>query len=330
MVTADAESIAAAVQVTDSPTRRRPAGLDLAVADSAGEPCLSPFRSQAALAISASSEPCPSPPRSPRSTELGGISEPLAPTLLCLACLSTIQISVCIFCIVVNGGFESIRNNPLLGPSGSTLYICGALVPKAGQHWRLLSSALMSAGLVHLLPVLLLQRYIVIPFESQWGFWHSLEVVLVSCISGSLLCAAFGDGSQLTVGLLNPLCGQAAARLLSCPGSPYAGKGQGAGSAAARLHWKITAFFLLGLLLLSVFTPFLDLYGHLGGMLGGLAVSSMQLAPWPSEQRCEASVLRVLSVIGALSMWSCSIVLISTCTNCNEQPRILDLESVSI
>ncbi|KAE9459516.1 hypothetical protein C3L33_08575, partial [Rhododendron williamsianum] len=70
--------------------------------------------------------------------------------------------------------FEPLRENPLFGPSSSTLEKLGALewnkVVHEHQGWRLISCIWLHAGVIHLLANMLSLVFIGIRLEQQFGF----------------------------------------------------------------------------------------------------------------------------------------------------------------
>ncbi|XP_024198755.1 RHOMBOID-like protein 1 isoform X2 [Rosa chinensis] len=92
--------------------------------------------------------------------------------------------------------FQPFKENPLLGPSSSTLDKMGALeVQKMihGRHqaWRLLSCMWLHAGVFHVLANMLSLVFIGIRLEQEFGFVRIGLVYVISGFGGSLLSALF-------------------------------------------------------------------------------------------------------------------------------------------
>ncbi|RYR37586.1 hypothetical protein Ahy_A09g042463 [Arachis hypogaea] len=70
--------------------------------------------------------------------------------------------------------FQPLRENPLLGPSSSTLRKMGGLewdnVVNKHQAWRLVTCIWLHAGIIHLLANMLSLVFIGIRLEQQFGF----------------------------------------------------------------------------------------------------------------------------------------------------------------
>lgn len=73
--------------------------------------------------------------------------------------------------------FEPLKENPLFGPSSSTLQKLGALewdrVVHEHQGWRLITCIWLHAGVIHLLANMLSLVFIGIRLEQQFGFGMS-------------------------------------------------------------------------------------------------------------------------------------------------------------
>ncbi|XP_047176306.1 uncharacterized protein LOC124843572 [Vigna umbellata] len=80
--------------------------------------------------------------------------------------------------------FELMQENPLLGPSYSTLTKMGALrwdnVENGHQGWRLVTCIWLHAGIIHLLANMLSLVFIAIRLEQQFGFVRIGVIYLVT------------------------------------------------------------------------------------------------------------------------------------------------------
>ncbi|KVH95453.1 Peptidase S54, rhomboid [Cynara cardunculus var. scolymus] len=99
--------------------------------------------------------------------------------------------------------FQPLKENPLFGPSSSTLEKLGALernkVVDDHQAWRLVSCIWLHAGVVHLLANMLSLVFIGIRLEQQFGFVRVGLLYMVAGIGGSILSALFIT-SNISVG----------------------------------------------------------------------------------------------------------------------------------
>nr|XP_028944199.1 RHOMBOID-like protein 1 isoform X2 [Malus domestica] len=91
--------------------------------------------------------------------------------------------------------FQPFKENPLLGPSSTTLEKMGALdaqrVVHQHQGWRLISCMWLHAGVFHVLANMLSLVFIGIRLEQEFGFVRIGFLYLMSGFGGSLLSALF-------------------------------------------------------------------------------------------------------------------------------------------
>ncbi|XP_058109622.1 RHOMBOID-like protein 1 isoform X2 [Magnolia sinica] len=116
----------------------------------------------------------------------------------------------CILRFLGRFSFQSLKENPLFGPSSSTLEKMGALeVSKVvGGHegWRLITCIWLHAGVVHILANMLSLIFIGIRLEQEFGFVRIGMLYVISGFGGSLLSALFIQ-SSISVGASGALFG---------------------------------------------------------------------------------------------------------------------------
>ncbi|GER44544.1 rhomboid family protein [Striga asiatica] len=112
--------------------------------------------------------------------------------------------------------FQPLRENPLFGPSSSTLQKLGALdwnmIVHQNQAWRLITCIWLHAGVIHLLANMLSLVFIGIRLEQQFGFVRVGPIYLLSGIGGSVLSSLFIQKS-ISVGASGALFGLLGAML---------------------------------------------------------------------------------------------------------------------
>ncbi|XP_051137149.1 RHOMBOID-like protein 2 isoform X2 [Andrographis paniculata] len=112
--------------------------------------------------------------------------------------------------------FQPLRENPLFGPSSSTLEKLGALdwikMVRHHQGWRLVTCIWLHAGVIHLLANMLSLVFIGVRLEQQFGFARVGVVYLLSGIGGSVLSSLFIQTS-ISVGASGALFGLLGAML---------------------------------------------------------------------------------------------------------------------
>ncbi|KAK9203672.1 hypothetical protein WN943_013928 [Citrus x changshan-huyou] len=192
--------------------------------------------------------------------------------------------------------FEPLKENPLFGPSSSTLQKLGALewdrVVHEHQGWRLITCIWLHAGVIHLLANMLSLVFIGIRLEQQFGFGlYSSErgsnmspgkvsgidlyalvrvgfVYLLSGFGGSILSALFIQRS-ISVGASGALFGLLGAMLseLLANWSIYTNK------AAALL----TLVVIIAINLAVGILPHVDNFAHIGGFMAGFLLGFVLL-----------------------------------------------------
>ncbi|KAK1438650.1 hypothetical protein QVD17_04459 [Tagetes erecta] len=168
--------------------------------------------------------------------------------------------------------FQPLKENPLFGPSSSTLEKLGALewdkVVNDHQAWRLVSCIFLHAGVVHLLANMLSLVFIGIRLEQQFGFIRVGILYMLAGIGGSILSALFIT-NNISVGASGALFGLLGAMLseLLTNWTIYANK------AAALFTLVIIILVNLAVGML----PHVDNFAHIGGFLTGFLLGFVLL-----------------------------------------------------
>ncbi|XP_065879673.1 RHOMBOID-like protein 1 [Euphorbia lathyris] len=229
--------------------------------------------------------------------------------------------------------FESMKTNPLLGPSSSTLEKMGALdvdkVVQKHQAWRLISCIWLHAGVFHILANMLSLVFIGIRLEQEFGFIRIGLVYIISGFGGSLLSALFIQ-SGISVGASGALFGLLGGMLseLITNWTIYAN--------------KLAALFTLVLIIvinLAVgILPHVDNFAHIGGFLSGFFLGFVFLIRpqfgWVNQKACPPGytappakskhktyqyVLLVLSLTILIIGFTVGLVTLLRGTNLNER-----------
>ncbi|XP_038978099.1 RHOMBOID-like protein 2 isoform X2 [Phoenix dactylifera] len=168
--------------------------------------------------------------------------------------------------------FQPLRENPLIGPSSSTLEKLGALdwdkLVHQHQGWRLVTCIWLHAGVVHLLANMLSLIFIGIHLEQQFGFVRIGIIYLLSGFGGSVLSSLFIRNS-ISVGASGALFGLLGAMLseLITNWTIYTNK------AAALLTLLVIIVINLAVGIL----PRIDNFAHIGGFLTGFLLGFVLL-----------------------------------------------------
>ncbi|KAL6337037.1 hypothetical protein AAG906_036351 [Vitis piasezkii] len=160
--------------------------------------------------------------------------------------------------------FQPFKENPLLGPSSSTLQKMGALdvsrVVDRHQGWRLITCIWLHGGVFHLLANMLSLLVIGIRLEQEFGFVKVGLLYVISGFGGSLLSGLFIQ-ENISVGASGALFGLLGGMLseLITNWSIYANK----------LAAFLTLVIIIAINLAVGILPHVDNFAHIGGFLSG-------------------------------------------------------------
>ncbi|XP_062185328.1 RHOMBOID-like protein 2 [Phragmites australis] len=200
--------------------------------------------------------------------------------------------------------FQPLRENPLLGPSATTLNKYGALdwqkVVHGNQAWRLESCTWLHAGLIHLLANMISLIFIGVRLEQQFGFWKVGLVYLVSGFGGSVLSVLF-IGKGVSVGASGALMGLLGAMLseLITNWTIYTNR------FAAMMNLIIITAVNLALGIL----PHVDNFAHIGGFATGFFLGFVLLIqpqfrwleqPLGSKSKSKYNAYQIILLVVAL------------------------------
>ncbi|KAL3524245.1 hypothetical protein ACH5RR_017079 [Cinchona calisaya] len=207
--------------------------------------------------------------------------------------------------------FQPLSENPLFGPSASTLEKLGALqwtkIVHQHQGWRLVSSFWLHAGIIHLISNMLCLALIGIRLEQQCGFVRIGAIYLLSGFGGSLLSSLFIQKS-ISVGASGALFGLLGAMLseLITNWSIYTNK-----------FAALVTILVVVLINLAVgVLPHVNNFAHIGGFLTGLLLGFVML-PRPQfgwiERQNRPADFRVKSKYKVYQyvLWLVSLVLLT-------------------
>ncbi|CAL9106457.1 unnamed protein product [Musa textilis] len=168
--------------------------------------------------------------------------------------------------------FQPIRQNPLLGPSSSTLEKMGALqwikVVHQNQGWRLVACVWLHAGLIHLLTNMFSLLFIGVRLEQQFGFVRIGVIYLLSGFGGSVLSALL---------LMNSISVGASGASFGLLGAMFS---------ELIINWTIYSNRVAALLTLLVIIiinlgiglfPHVDNFAHIGGFVSGFLLGFVLL-----------------------------------------------------
>lgn len=241
--------------------------------------------------------------------------------------------SSCIARFLGRFSFETFKENPLLGPSSSTLEKMGALevelVVHGHQAWRLISCIWLHAGVFHILANMFSLVFIGIRLEQEFGFVRIGLLYIISGFGGSLMSALFIK-SRISVGASGALFGLLGGMLseLITNWTIYANK----------LAALLTLVFIIIINLAVGILPHVDNFAHIGGFLSGFFLGFVFLIRpqfgWVSQRNTPPGyvvpaakskhkpyqyVLWVLSLVLLIAGYTVGLVVLLRGTDLNER-----------
>ncbi|GMI76498.1 RHOMBOID-like protein 3 [Hibiscus trionum] len=205
--------------------------------------------------------------------------------------------------------FQPLKENPLFGPSSSTLKEFGALewtkVAVNRQRWRLITCIWLHAGVIHLLVNMLTLVFIGIRLEQQFGFVRIGILYLVSGFGGSVLSSLFIRNNNISVGASGALFGLLGAMLseLVTNWTLYTNKAMA----------LLTLVLIIAVNLAIGIFPHVYNFAHIGGFLIGFLLGFVLLPRRPRfERRNLPAGTRLKSKYKAYQyvLWVVSVVLL--------------------
>lgn len=158
-----------------------------------------------------------------------------------------------------------------LDPSSGRLHELGALRGldvAGGEPWRLLTYSVLHGGIVHLVFNTMMLVWLGPMLERAYGWWRFLVIYLAGALGGAVLFCLLGDPRALCVGGSGALFGMMGAALVR---NMRAGRHLFSfldHDGPRQLIGLIVTNLVLGMLL-----PGVSNTAHVGGLLGGFAVT---------------------------------------------------------
>ena len=161
------------------------------------------------------------------------------------------------------------------------------LLVRAGQIWRIFTCMFLHAGIIHL-GLNMYSLYVVGPHvEDFFGKWKFLLIYLISGISGSLLSIGL-NGNVASVGASGAIFGLFGA--LAYFGYTYRGY------IGAMIKGQIGPIIVYNLLI-GLFIPGIDMWGHVGGLIGGV-ISAYMLGTIDNKKYNLGNILLMVMYLG--------------------------------
>lgn len=214
-----------------------------------------------------------------------GVNRPFFTYFLLISCTL-----IMIASIAMNGWtVEPLEMNPMIGPSAQTLIRMGAkdtnLIVNEGDSWRLLSSTVLHAGLVHYFVNMLALWFVGNAIETSHGIVAAAILFILPAVGGCILSAIFLP-TYITVGASGGIFGLIGACLSDiCMNWKLLFNDFVTENGKKHRHALVVVFLFLDIALNCVIglTPYVDNFTHLGGMAFGLLCGLSTMEKLPSD-----------------------------------------------
>jgi membrane associated rhomboid family serine protease len=219
---------------------------------------------------------------------------------------------------------EPLKVNPLAGPTPEVLLALGALngrlMIETGSYYRLVTPIFLHAGIIHLLINALVLRLIGRTIERSHGFWITSALFFVPAIGANIISALMQPGYILVgasggiFGLIGVLLAEI---VLNWDLMFLVMKAKGARH-GCWMRFLCIFWLVLDLFLNSAvgFTPFVDNYAHMGGLLYGylIALTTIKTLPFSffEENHCISHKNRLAILQGGGTVIPGFLILLST------------------
>lgn len=201
--------------------------------------------------------------------------------------LILINIIIYIITVVFSGNFYQIDSN--------TLYKFGGLVTNNSEYIRMLTCAFLHAGLIHLISNMYALYIVGTEVEQFFGKVKFIFIYIISAIMGSLFSVVFSSPNSISVGASGAIFGLFGAILYF--GYNYRGY---IGNAILNQMLPVVIVNLF----IGTITPNISTPAHVGGLIGGFAVSQALGANLDEEksQKINGMIILILLTLFMIYM----------------------------
>ncbi|KAJ3090087.1 Rhomboid- protein 2 [Quaeritorhiza haematococci] len=180
------------------------------------------------------------------------------------------HVGVFIAMMVTGGGFASPSENPMLGPSITTMISWGANIPPlirdelSTNWWRLFTAGVLHAGCIHLFVNLTSGLVLGNKIDRWFGLWRNALIYFGSMFGSQVLVAAVRVNANVSLGASGAICG-----LLGAITADVVKNWDALNLPWYQLgYWGLQVVLYLGIGL----APFVDNVVHVGGFVVGFAI----------------------------------------------------------
>lgn len=165
-------------------------------------------------------------------------------------------------------GFEGTQDNMILLLFGAAQK---DLIIQTGQYWRLITPMFIHIGLMHIVVNSVCIYFVGIQLESLLGHFRFLVVYLLSGIAGNLLSFSFSNSGAISAGASTAIFGLFG--LFIALGRVY--KSHPMIQMMSQQMLTLVAINLV----FNLFTPSVDILGHIGGAIAGFILGFIVTVP---------------------------------------------------
>ncbi|WP_179395623.1 rhomboid family intramembrane serine protease [Lacticaseibacillus absianus] len=167
----------------------------------------------------------------------------------------------------------------------------------AGEWWRFITPIFLHIGLMHLAVNAVSLYFLGEIAEKIFGHWRFLLIYLISGIAGNVASFTFNP-EVLAAGASTAIFGLMGAFLLL--GDTYRHN-----ALVTQLSRQFMTMALLNLVF-NLFSSGVDIFGHIGGLVGGVliagALGAPKLGPMPRARQVIAAVVLVVALIALIHL----------------------------
>lgn len=170
----------------------------------------------------------------------------------------------------------------LTGGSENVLVLVkwGAMSPQhiaiLQEYWRFFTPIFLHIGWLHFAVNMAVLYYLGAQLESIYGHWRYLSIYLLSGIAGNVLSFALSSPSSISAGASGSLFGLFGSFVIL---------GRHFRNNPSIMYMVRNYALFIGLnLVFNLFSSTVDIFGHIGGLVGGLLIASVVAVPNKSEE----------------------------------------------
>eukprot|EP00003_Mantamonas_plastica_P005050 TRINITY_DN1403_c0_g2_i1.p1 TRINITY_DN1403_c0_g2~~TRINITY_DN1403_c0_g2_i1.p1 ORF type:complete len:541 (+),score=173.30 TRINITY_DN1403_c0_g2_i1:63-1685(+) len=230
-----------------------------------------------------------------------GVKKPYFIYAICV-----IDILLFAYTIFLNGGFEPLSVNPMLGPSGKVLVDMGAKYNpaiRAGEFWRFATPMFLHVGVFHIVMNLLFTWAVGKDLELFYGPWPIVKIYIVAGVGGNIVSSIFLP-HQISVGASSSLYGFYGVKIIDLI--------QNWTRIKHPVRATLDLAFNIILSLITGLVPQIDNFAHLGGMLTGMIAAVVWLPKLGKRSGLTGHMKRMIALIAFLGLivWLALLLLI--------------------